>query len=166
MDKQTVMLFNGRLNKKYIKPLSAEEMKTAGYDEVELKEYQEVELKPLGLEAMQLMVDGYIEDVPMDSFNNKGIRVICNEEGKLRYLKPSFVIEDFGRLLDVVCGNVLFVGDGDETYVGLTLEQIGYITTIFSLSGKFKMNGKYIPALYYSTEEYEELMEEEENARL
>lgn len=41
---------------------------------------------PNTLEAMQELVGGYIETVPL---NMSGVILVCNEEGKLRGMKPN-----------------------------------------------------------------------------
>lgn len=41
-----------------------------------------------GLEAMQAIVDGYIEAVPLPN----GLMLICNEEGNLRGLPTGFAV--------------------------------------------------------------------------
>lgn len=62
------------------------------------------------LENFQKIVDGYIEVVPFlpDTV------IICNEEGKLRGMKPNFYLGSF-PYGDLIMGTVIVCGvDGDE----------------------------------------------------
>jgi hypothetical protein len=65
---------------------------------------------PITLENFQKIVDGYIEVVPFlpDTV------IICNEEGKLRGMKPNFYLGSF-PYGDLIMGTVIVCGvDGDE----------------------------------------------------
>ena len=81
------------------------------------------------LEELQAIVGGHIE-IPFLSrvFNDNGIDVIINEEGKfIDDCKPEVAIVDgeTKRVLDVVMGNCIFAShneEGDTT--GLTEEQM------------------------------------------
>jgi hypothetical protein len=81
------------------------------------------------LEELQKIVGGYIE-IPFLSrtFNNNGIDVIINDEGKfIEDCKPEIAIVDgeTKQVLDVVHGNCIFAShneEGDTT--GLTEEQM------------------------------------------
>lgn len=58
------------------------------------------------LKNLQNTVDGYIETVPVI----KGVLLICNEEGKLRDLKPNMWL--YG---DLIRGTVIICGvDGED----------------------------------------------------
>lgn len=63
------------------------------------------------LETMQKIVGGYIETVTLSN----GIVLICNEEGRLKGLKPS------ARILgEVYFGNVILAGyDGDGEFCSI-----------------------------------------------
>ena len=70
------------------------------------------------LEELQKIVGGYIE-IPYLSkrFNDNGIDVIINEEGKfIEELKPELAIVDgtTKQILDVVNGNCVFVSHDEE----------------------------------------------------
>lgn len=84
------------------------------------------------LEDLQEIVGGYIE-IPFLSkvFNNNGIDVIINEEGKfIEGLKPEIVIIDgiTKQMLDIVYGNCIFASHNKEgDTIGLTEEQIKVI---------------------------------------
>lgn len=68
------------------------------------------------LKSMQEVVGGYIEEVMLDD----GTVLICNEEGKLRGLKPNRRVGN-----DIIAGTFFIAGDdGSEDLVSLTDEQI------------------------------------------
>lgn len=68
------------------------------------------------LKSMQEVVGGYIEEVMLDD----GTVLICNEEGKLRGLKPNRRVGN-----DIIAGTFFIAGDdGSEDFVSLTDEQI------------------------------------------
>lgn len=85
-----------------------------------------------GLEALQEIVDGYIE-VPFLSpvFNDNEIDVIINEEGKLiEGLEPEIAIikRETNTILDIVYGNCIFASHNAEgDTIGLNEEQIKII---------------------------------------
>lgn len=66
-----------------------------------------VEEHHLTLEAMQRLVGGYVESVPLGD----GIFLSCHEEGKLQGLPPNFSLPG-----DVIVGDVFFcrIKGGDE----------------------------------------------------
>lgn len=75
------------------------------------------------LKSMQEVVGGYIEEVMLDD----GTVLICNEEGKLRGLKPNRRVGN-----DIIAGTFFIVGDdGSEDLVSLTDEQIKQYTECF-----------------------------------
>lgn len=82
------------------------------------------------LKSLQNEVGGYIE-IPYLSkrLADNGIDLIINEEGKIQGLeKQLYVIDDNGNILDIICGNCLFVSrneDGDT--IGLSQEQIDFL---------------------------------------
>lgn len=86
-----------------------------------------------GLEDLQKIVGGYIE-IPFlsDVFDDNGIDVIINEEGKLiDGMRPEIAIvnKQDGRLLDIVYGNCIFASHDDEgNTVGLNNKQMAIIT--------------------------------------
>ena len=62
------------------------------------------------LENLQKIVEGYIEMVPLTS--EPHVVMICNDEGKIRRLQPSFF---FGHVIrDMVCGTVVIAGADEE----------------------------------------------------
>ena len=91
--------------------------------ELEIKEIENT------LETLQKIVGGYIE-IPFLShtLNQNNIRTIINEEGKLiENMAPEIAVLDkkTNKLLDIVYGNCIFVGDNnDGNFIGLNEEQI------------------------------------------
>ncbi|RAP43974.1 MAG: hypothetical protein BZ136_09195 [Methanosphaera sp. rholeuAM74] len=72
-------------------------------------EYAKVTWIEDSLEAMQGLVGGLIE--PYDPFYSdsdpryENVILVCNEEGKLRQMKPSrAIIDEDGRVMDVIAG--------------------------------------------------------------
>ena len=94
--------------------------------ELEIKEIENT------LETLQKIVGGYIE-IPFLShtLNQNNIRTIINEEGKLiENMAPEIAVLDkkTNKLLDIVYGNCVFVGDNnDGDFIGLNEEQIKII---------------------------------------
>ena len=82
------------------------------------------------LHSLQQLVGGDIE-TPLISFalQDNNVIPIVNEEGKfIEGLKPSIAIVDQnGKLLDLVFGTVIFVGDGGEEFAGLNSSQMEVI---------------------------------------
>lgn len=70
------------------------------------------------LETMQGFVEGYIEAVPMDLHPDLSkVRIICNEEGRLKDFKPSILIEH--PLVEPLVGTVLICGTDGMDFTGL-----------------------------------------------
>lgn len=68
------------------------------------------------LAEFQRIVGGHIETflcplVP-------GVKIICNEEGKIMGLAPNFAL-----MPNIICGTVIVVGDGGEEFISLTDKQ-------------------------------------------
>lgn len=84
------------------------------------------------LENLQKIVGGYIE-VPFLSrvFNDNGIDIIINEEGKfIEDCKPEIAIVDgeTKQVLDVVHGNCIFASHNEEgDTIGLTEKQLAIV---------------------------------------
>ena len=84
------------------------------------------------LKALQNEVGGYIE---IPSFSRKlsenNIDMIINEEGKVNRLQPQLAIYQDNKIVDVICGNIIFASaneDGDT--IGLTDEQIEVVKEV------------------------------------
>ena len=78
------------------------------------------------LKALQNEVGGYIE---IPSFSRKlsenNIDMIINEEGKVNRLQPQLAIYQDNKIVDVICGNIIFASaNEDGETIGLTNEQI------------------------------------------
>ena len=85
------------------------------------------------LKALQNEVNGRIE-IPSISnkFRKNKIDIIINEEGKSieGINKEIAVMDDKGRLIDIVYGNVVFAShDNKGNTIGLTDDQIDFIET-------------------------------------
>ena len=111
--------------------------------ELEIKEIENT------IETLQKIVGGYIE-IPFLShtLNQNNIRTIINEEGKLiENMAPEIAVLDkkTNKLLDIVYGNCVFVGDNnDGDFIGLNEEQIKIIMSEL----------KFEVALTYKDDEY------------
>ena len=84
---------------------------------------------PNTLEAMQQMVGGYIEVIPLD-----GVCLVCNEEGKLMGLPGSRRLGD-----DIIAGTFFLAGDTpDGGFCSLTQEQTDRWRRRFAQSESFQ----------------------------
>lgn len=84
------------------------------------------------LKALQNEVGGYIE---IPSFSRKlsenNIDMIINEEGKINRLQPQLAIYQDNKIVDVICGNVIFVSaNEDGKTIGLIDEQIEVVKEV------------------------------------
>lgn len=73
------------------------------------------------LETFQKYVDGPIEVSRIKGI--EGVGVVCNKEGKLRGLRPSFN----NLYNDIICGDSVLCGLGEEDFIDLTDKQIEQI---------------------------------------
>lgn len=89
---------------------------------------------PNTLDALQQQVGGLIE-IPrfVKDFNELGIDMVINEEGKLLGLEPTLALLRGHQVVEVICGPVLFVSHDDEgNTVSLNHNQSSYLMkTIF-----------------------------------
>lgn len=103
------------------------------------------------LEDLQEIVGGYIE-IPFlsDVFNDNGIDVIINEEGKLiGGMDPEIAIVDKrnGSILDIVYGNCIFASHDEEgNTVGLNGRQMIIVAEELKTVGM--LNSKMVRALF------------------
>ena len=74
------------------------------------------------LKNLQNIVGGPIEQVTImkETKDKPGVVVICNEEGKLRGLCPSFRI-GYGVTLDIIVGEAIVIGIQGEELVDLPI---------------------------------------------
>lgn len=74
------------------------------------------------LAEFQRIVGGNIETVPCPGAS--GVKIICNEEGKIKGLAPNLSIApDVIVGTVIVVGTVIMYGDGGEEFVSLTEKQ-------------------------------------------
>lgn len=102
-----------------------------------------LELKTIenNLHKFQEIVGGLIE-TPFVSHKlyEKGIDIIINEEGKGLDLKPSMVVMNEGKIIDIIHGNVIFTShDNYGNQKSLTQEQIEYIVELVTKRVKFEL---------------------------
>ena len=81
------------------------------------------------LECFQRLVGGYIEVVY--AYEEYGILLIVNEDGKLRGLTPNRTIVYENGNIDVLCGTIVAVGAGEDDFASLTDSQIKTIKELF-----------------------------------
>lgn len=81
------------------------------------------------LKNMQKIVGGLIEVV---GYNEKGIALIANEEGKLRDLPLNRRIKLQNGCIDFICGTFILVKAGEEDFVSIPEEEIPELLTEFS----------------------------------
>lgn len=75
------------------------------------------------LPDLQKAVGGHIEVIY--PFDDEGVCVICNEEGKINGMEPNRAIYDKnGTIRDIIAGPFLVAGVGIEEFISLTEEQI------------------------------------------
>lgn len=74
------------------------------------------------LEALQKLVDGYIEPCAPVELREHGIELLCNEMGVLNGLDPNEHLFPF-----FIVGWVVAVGVDEGDFTGLSLEQFEYL---------------------------------------
>ena len=84
------------------------------------------------LKALQNEDGGYIE---IHCFSRKlsenNIDMIINEEGKVNRLQPQLAIYQDNKIVDVICGNIIFASaNEDGETIGLTDEQIDVVKEV------------------------------------
>lgn len=87
----------------------------------QMPEVKEVENK---LSIFKKIVGGYIETTLIA---NDPIICVCNEEGKLKGLKPNFM---FGG--DLIVGDVFFCGVDEFDFAGLNDKQINWVMEVMT----------------------------------
>ena len=100
----------------------------------------EIITMPHTLEAMQSMVDGYIQAIyPYED----PVAIICNEEGKLMGMEPNRAIRDpdTHEITDIICGTFFICGLGEEDFCSLTEEQATKYSKLFHSPEAFLWNG-------------------------
>ena len=77
------------------------------------KKAKELEVKN-DLNELQKLVEGYIQVVPY-----KDVLLVCNEEGKIRGLKPNINLG-----YDIIVGNCFIVGEKGEEFASVEENRI------------------------------------------
>ena len=96
-----------------------------------------------GLEPLQQVVGGDIQAVyPFDD----PVAIIINDEGKNIGLKPNRALRDEeGTIYDILPGNALIVGLGEENFTDLSPELMKKYSDFFRIPEKFlNINGNII----------------------
>ena len=107
-----------------------------------LKEPRPIQINS-GLEPLQKAVGGDIQAVyPFDD----PVAIIVNDEGKNMGLPPNRVLRDEnGRIYDILPGNALIVGLGEESFTDLSPELMKKYSDFFRIPEKFlNINGNII----------------------
>jgi hypothetical protein len=108
-----------------------------------------------GLEALQAAVGGHIQAVyPYDDL----VALICNEEGKYMGLPLNRALYDEeGSMYDIVAGNFLIVGLGEEDFTDLSAELMEKFSEQFKYPEKFaRIAGEIIAVKQPATNERHE----------
>lgn len=108
-----------------------------------------------GLESLQAAVGGDIQAVyPYDDL----VALICNEEGKFMGLPLNRALyDDEGRMYDIVAGNFLIVGLGEEDFTDLPAELMEKFSEQFKYPEKFaRIAGEIIAVKQPATNERQE----------
>lgn len=108
-----------------------------------------------GLESLQAAVGGDIQAVyPYDDL----VALICNEEGKYMGLPLNRALyDDEGNMYDIVAGNFLIVGPGEEDFTDLPPELMEKFSEQFKHPEKFaRIAGEIIEVKQPVTNERQE----------
>lgn len=96
-----------------------------------------------GLEALQKAVGGHIQAVyPYED----PVAVVCNEEGKIMGMPLNRALSDEdGNIYDIIAGNFLIVGLGEESFSDLSPDLMEKYSEQFKHPEKFvRIAGKYL----------------------
>ena len=108
-----------------------------------------------GLKSLQAAVGGDIQAVyPYDD----PVALICNEEGKLMGLPLNRALfDDDGHIYDIVSGNFLIVGLGEEDFTDLSPDLMEKYGEQFKYPEKFaRLAGEIIAVKQPATNEHRE----------
>ena len=108
-----------------------------------------------GLESLQAAVGGDIQAVyPYEDL----VALICNEEGKYMGLPLNRALyDDEGNMYDIVAGNFLIVGLGEEDFIDLSPELMEKFSEQFKHPEKFaRIAGEIIAVKQPVTNERQE----------
>ena len=109
------------------------------------------------LEAMQKFVGGLIECITL-SDTGSAITLVCNDEGKLMGLPLNRALfDDDGHVYDIVSGNFLIVGLGEEDFTDLSPDLMEKYGEQFKYPEKFaRIAGEIIAVKQPATNEHRE----------
>ncbi len=108
-----------------------------------------------GLESLQAAVGG---DIQATYPYEDPVALICNDEGKLLGLPLNRALyDDGGRMYDIVAGNFLIVGLGEEDFTDLSPELMKKFSEQFKHPEKFaRIAGEIIAVKQPITNEHQE----------
>ena len=109
------------------------------------------------LEAMQKFVGGLIECITL-SDTGSAVTLVCNDEGKLMGLPLNRALfDDDGHVYDIVSGNFLIVGLGEENFTDLSPDLMEKYGEQFKYPEKFaRIAGEIIAVKQPATNEHRE----------
>ena len=109
------------------------------------------------LEAMQNFVGGLIECIALRDTGSE-VTLVCNDEGKLMGLPLNRALfDDDGHVYDIVSGNFLIVGLGEEDFTDLSPDLMEKYGEQFKYPEKFaRIAGEIIAVKQPATNEHRE----------
>ena len=109
------------------------------------------------LEAMQNFVGGLIECITLSDTGSE-VTLVCNDEGKLMGLPLNRALfDDDGHVYDIVSGNFLIVGLGEEDFTDLSPDLMEKYGEQFKYPEKFaRIAGEIIAVKQPATNEHRE----------
>ena len=109
------------------------------------------------LEAMQNFVGGLIECITLSDTGSE-VTLVCNDEGKLMGLPLNRALfDDDGHIYDIVSGNFLIVGLGEEDFTDLSPDLMEKYGEQFKYPEKFaRIAGEIIAVKQPATNEHRE----------
>ena len=109
------------------------------------------------LEAMQKFVGGLIECITLSDTGSE-VTLVCNDEGKLMGLPLNRALfDDDGHIYDIVSGNFLIVGLGEEDFTDLSPDLMEKYGEQFKYPEKFaRIAGEIIAVKQPATNEHRE----------
>ena len=109
------------------------------------------------LEAMQNFVGGLIECITLSDTGSE-VTLVCNDEGKLMGLPLNRALfDDDGHVYDIVSGNFLIVGLGEENFTDLSPDLMEKYGEQFKYPEKFaRLAGEIIAVKQPATNEHRE----------
>lgn len=101
------------------------------------------------LKDFQKIVGG---SIAVANYTDESVGIICNDEGKLLGLQPNRAIYDNrGKCRDIVCGNFLVIGVGEDDFKSLSPELLEKYEKLFEKPDKFNyLGGIIVPQMSQS----------------